>query len=56
MYTADGTLAAWLKSDGTAVTEGETVLEIETEKALQEVRHQRAAACMLPSGRNSRSR
>ena len=37
MYTADGTLAAWLQPDGAAVTEGEAVLEIETEKALQEV-------------------
>ena len=37
MYTADGTLAAWLQADGAAVIEGEAVLEIETEKALQEV-------------------
>jgi len=37
MYTADGTLAAWLKSDGAVVTEGDAVLEIETDKALQEI-------------------
>jgi pyruvate dehydrogenase E2 component (dihydrolipoamide acetyltransferase) len=37
MYTAEGTLVSWRKPDGAAVEAGEVVLEIETEKALQEV-------------------
>jgi len=37
MYTAEGTLTAWKKSNGAWVESGETVLEIETEKAVQEV-------------------
>ena len=37
MYTAEGTLATWLKPSGTEVVEGEPIVEIETEKALAEV-------------------
>ena len=37
MYTAEGTLVAWRKATGSAVEAGEVVLEIETEKAVQEV-------------------
>jgi pyruvate dehydrogenase E2 component (dihydrolipoamide acetyltransferase) len=37
MYTAEGTLTAWKKPSGDWVEAGETVLEIETEKAVQEV-------------------
>ena len=37
MYTAEGTLAAWKKPSGGWVEAGETVLEIETEKAVEEV-------------------
>ena len=37
MYTAEGTLVAWRKPSGGAVEAGEVVLEIETEKAVQEV-------------------
>jgi pyruvate dehydrogenase E2 component (dihydrolipoamide acetyltransferase) len=37
MYTVEGTLVSWRKPNGAAVEAGEVVLEIETEKALQEV-------------------
>jgi pyruvate dehydrogenase E2 component (dihydrolipoamide acetyltransferase) len=37
MYTAEGTLVSWLQASGAAVREGEPVLEIETDKATQEV-------------------
>jgi pyruvate dehydrogenase E2 component (dihydrolipoamide acetyltransferase) len=37
MYTADGTLVSWLHPPGAAVKEGQPVLEIETDKATQEV-------------------
>src|SRR3954466_4120904 len=37
MYTAEGTLVSWLPAPGAAVREGEPVLEIETDKATQEV-------------------
>ena len=37
MYTAEGTLVSWLQDPGAAVREGEPVLEIETDKATQEV-------------------
>jgi pyruvate dehydrogenase E2 component (dihydrolipoamide acetyltransferase) len=37
MYTAEGTLAAWRKPSGAWVEMGEIVLEIETEKAVEEV-------------------
>jgi pyruvate dehydrogenase E2 component (dihydrolipoamide acetyltransferase) len=37
MYTADGTLVSWLHPPGAAVQEGQPVLEIETDKAVQEV-------------------
>ena len=37
MYTAEGTLTSWRKPSGAWVELGETVLEIETEKAVQEV-------------------
>ena len=37
MYTAEGTLTAWKKPSGGWVEAGETVLEIETEKAVEEV-------------------
>jgi pyruvate/2-oxoglutarate dehydrogenase complex dihydrolipoamide acyltransferase (E2) component len=37
MYTAEGTLATWLKPSGAQVVEGEPVLEIETEKSTLEV-------------------
>ena len=37
MYTAEGKLVSWLKASGTHVEEGEAVLEIETDKANQEV-------------------
>jgi pyruvate dehydrogenase E2 component (dihydrolipoamide acetyltransferase) len=37
MYTAEGTLLAWLRPSGSAVEEGEPVLEIETEKATHQV-------------------
>src|SRR3954463_6480897 len=37
MYTAEGTLVSWLQAPGAVVREGEPVLEIETDKATQEV-------------------
>src|SRR4029453_18051295 len=37
MYTAEGTLVSWRKPTGATVEAGEVVLEIETEKAVQEV-------------------
>ena len=37
MYTADGTLVSWLHPSGATVKEGQPVLEIETDKATQEV-------------------
>jgi pyruvate dehydrogenase E2 component (dihydrolipoamide acetyltransferase) len=37
MYTAEGTLVRWLRPDGARVEQGEPVLEIETEKAINEV-------------------
>jgi len=37
MYTAEGTLVSWLKPAGSPVREGDAVLEIETDKATQEV-------------------
>ncbi len=37
MYTAEGTLLAWLCAAGAAVERGQPVLEIETEKATHEV-------------------
>ena len=37
MYTADGTVAAWLKPSGAYVEAGDPVLEIETEKSTLEV-------------------
>src|SRR4051812_5985897 len=37
MYTAEGTLVSWLQPAGAAVREGDPVLEIETDKATQEV-------------------
>lgn len=51
MYTAEGTLASWLRKSGERVEAGQTVAEIETEKAMHElpapasgVLHQIAAA------------
>ena len=37
MYTAEGTVANWLRPDGARVESGEPILEIETDKALNEV-------------------
>src|SRR5471030_1811914 len=37
MFTAEGTLGAWLKPHGSRVEAGEPVAEITTEKANQEV-------------------
>ena len=37
MYTAEGTVAAWLKPSGAYVEAGDPVLEIETEKSTLEV-------------------
>ncbi len=37
MYTAEGTLVAWLHPDGARVKQGEPVLEIETDKAVNQV-------------------
>jgi pyruvate dehydrogenase E2 component (dihydrolipoamide acetyltransferase) len=37
MYTVEGTLTSWKKPTGTRVEAGEVVLEIETEKAVQEL-------------------
>lgn len=37
MYTAEGTVVNWLHADGTKVTRGEPILEIETEKAVNQV-------------------
>ena len=37
MYTADGTLVSWLHPAGAPVEKGQAVLEIETDKAVQEV-------------------
>ena len=37
MYTVDGKLLGWLHATGTAVEEGQPVLEIETDKATHEV-------------------
>lgn len=37
MYTAEGTLARWLKPSGAAVEAGEVIAEIDVEKAIAEV-------------------
>jgi pyruvate dehydrogenase E2 component (dihydrolipoyllysine-residue acetyltransferase) len=37
MYTAEGTLATWLRPDGASVTAGEPVAEVTTEKATYEI-------------------
>jgi pyruvate/2-oxoglutarate dehydrogenase complex dihydrolipoamide acyltransferase (E2) component len=37
MGIEEGTIVRWLKSEGEAVAQGETLVEIETAKALQEV-------------------
>ena len=37
MYTAEGKLVTWLRSDGATVSEGDAVAEVETEKALFEI-------------------
>lgn len=37
MYTAEGTLVNWLHPEGTRVAQGEPILEIETEKAVNQV-------------------
>ena len=37
MYTAEGTLVNWLYPDGARVKQGESILEIETEKAVNPV-------------------
>ncbi|MFZ1414951.1 MAG: biotin/lipoyl-containing protein, partial [Defluviicoccus sp.] len=37
MYTAEGVLVGWLQPSGARVTAGDPILEIETEKATQEV-------------------
>lgn len=37
MYTADGILSSWLCPDGVHVEAGQSILEIETDKAVQEV-------------------
>lgn len=37
MYTAEGTVAAWLKPSGAYIEAGDPVLEIETEKSTLEV-------------------
>src|SRR6266851_4857648 len=37
MFTAEGTLSAWLKSPGERVEAGEPVVEITTEKTTQEL-------------------
>lgn len=37
MYTAEGTLVNWLHANGTSVKQGEPILEIETEKAVNPV-------------------
>jgi pyruvate dehydrogenase E2 component (dihydrolipoamide acetyltransferase) len=37
MYTAEGTVAAWLRPDGASVTAGEPVAEVTTEKATYEI-------------------
>jgi pyruvate dehydrogenase E2 component (dihydrolipoamide acetyltransferase) len=34
----EGTIAKWLKSEGDRVLEGEVIVEIETAKAIEEVR------------------
>lgn len=37
MYTAEGTIASWCKSNGALVEAGDVIVEIETEKAVEEV-------------------
>jgi pyruvate dehydrogenase E2 component (dihydrolipoamide acetyltransferase) len=37
MYTAEGTLVKWLRPNGSRVEQGDSVLEIETEKSVNEV-------------------
>src|SRR5437879_13107294 len=37
MFTAEGTLTAWLRPDGAQVAAGEPVAEVTTEKMIQEV-------------------
>lgn len=37
MYTAEGILSSWLCADGVYVDAGQSILEIETDKAVQEV-------------------
>ena len=37
MYTAEGTVAHWLRPEGTHVERGDPILEIETDKALNEI-------------------
>ena len=38
MGIAEGTIVKWLKGQGDAVVEGEVLVEIETAKAIEEVR------------------
>jgi pyruvate dehydrogenase E2 component (dihydrolipoamide acetyltransferase) len=38
MGIAEGTIVRWLKAQGDAVVEGEVIVEIETAKAIEEVR------------------
>jgi pyruvate/2-oxoglutarate dehydrogenase complex dihydrolipoamide acyltransferase (E2) component len=37
MGTTEGTIARWLKAEGDIVTQGETIVEVETAKAIEEV-------------------
>jgi pyruvate/2-oxoglutarate dehydrogenase complex dihydrolipoamide acyltransferase (E2) component len=37
MGTAEGTIAKWLKTEGSLVSEGEVIVEIEAAKAIEEV-------------------
>src|SRR5437879_8808285 len=37
MFTAEGSLSAWLKPNGTQVAAGEPIVEVTTEKTTQEI-------------------
>ncbi len=59
MYTSEGTLVAWLVPDGAEVQMGDTIAEIETEKATNEIPCACVRACCATrrlSARCSRKR
>jgi pyruvate dehydrogenase E2 component (dihydrolipoamide acetyltransferase) len=56
MGIAEGTIVKWLKAQGDAVVEGEVLVEIETAKAIEEVRAPVSgilASILLPEGESA---